>query len=132
MVRLNIEYAEQGFEAIVLGCRWDVTQLVIPDTYNGMPVVGIAPGAFRDFPNLLYVDLPDSLQYVDEEAFADCHALMSVRAGRGLKYLGEHAFFRCTSLTELNFETVPDADITAFAGCCLLTQQGEIASYRRT
>lgn len=127
-----LTFAVQGGSAVVLGCRADVTELTIPDTHNGLPVTAIAPGAFRGHPRLLSVVLPGSLRVVGDEAFADCHTLMSVTAGPALERLGERAFFRCIALTTLHFSSVPDADITTFAGCCLLTQQGEIASYRRT
>lgn len=126
-----LTFAVRGGCAVILGCKADVTALTIPDAWNGLPVTAIAPGAFRNHPCLLSVTLPNSLRTVGEEAFADCHALMHVTAGSGLERLGERAFFRCISLTGLHFATVPDADITTFAGCCLLTQQGEVASYRR-
>ncbi|MBQ7849625.1 MAG: leucine-rich repeat protein [Clostridia bacterium] len=127
-----LTFAVRNGSAVVIGCRAHVTEVTIPAEYNGLPVTSIAPAAFRSHPHLLSVTLPDSLRTVGDDAFADCHTLMSVSAGSGLERLGERAFLRCISLTKLDFRTVPDADITTFAGCYQLQASGEVASYRRT
>lgn len=129
-VSAGLEYAAGPDGAIVTGCARHLTELVIPAEHSGLPVTRIAPGAFRGHPHLLAVTLPDSLAIVGEEAFMDCHALMTVRGGAGLKRLGTRAFYQCVALRKLDFPAIPDADVTAFAGCYQLEAANEQASYR--
>lgn len=116
--------------AIVTGCSLHLTELIIPAECAGVPVTRIAPGSFRGHPHLLDVTLPDSLAVIGEEAFMDCHALMTVHGGAGLKRLGARAFYQCVALRKLDFPAIPDADVTAFAGCYQLEAANEQASYR--
>lgn len=52
---------------------------------------GIAPGAFRDT-GIEYLELPDKLALIGEEAFADCALLTDVRLPDSVVFIGERAF----------------------------------------
>ena len=70
--RSSVEYYVAGFEN---GYGDDVTLLVIPDTYEGGAVVGIAEGAFQGCESIEKVILPSSITDVEANAFEGCTAL---------------------------------------------------------
>ena len=64
------------FEAgyIVSYCDPSATgELVIPATYNGLPVIGIGTQAFIDCTGLTSITIPDSVIIVGPEAFSGCY-----------------------------------------------------------
>ena len=77
--------------------------LKIPATYNGEPVVAVAKEAFREKYGLRNLILPDSVRWIDEQAFYHCAELETVTLPVGLREIGKEAFFRCDKLTEVTF-----------------------------
>lgn len=73
--------------------------VVIPAELQGYPVVAIAEGAFGGNEYICSVAMPECLQSIDDEAFADCIALKEVALPTGLATLGEDVFKGCISLT---------------------------------
>ena len=45
--------------------------IAIPETVNGYPVTNISDGAFSDFSNVRDIDIPNTMEYIGEDAFAD-------------------------------------------------------------
>ena len=76
------------------------TDVVIPDTHNGIPVVGIAMDAFA-YENITSVVIPDTVTKIDNYAFYACEQLKSVTLPDTLIHVGEYAFYDCTSLTSI-------------------------------
>ena len=71
---------DDGTGYIVTGCDDDIAgEVIIPDTYNSLPVIEIAQNVFRD-----------------------CTDITSVYIGKNIKEIKEHAFNGCTSLTEVH------------------------------
>ena len=87
------------------------TELVIPSTYEGLPVVEIAQEAFKDCTQLTSVIFPATIeQYIQ---------------------VGDYAFAGCTGLTQITFPATAESYVKirllslhdyAFAGCTGLTQ----------
>ena len=98
----------------------DEPGVVIPESYNGMPVTSIGTEAFKGN-NLTAVFIPDTIISIESGAFRDCINLESVVIGNGVTSIGSYAFSSCTSLTSV---TIPDnvASIGggAFSGCSSL------------
>ena len=96
--------------------------VIIPDTINGLPVVGIATSAFEDCTALTSVTIPDNVTTIGNYAFFGCTGLTSVTIGNGVTTIGNFAFFGCTGLTSV---TIPDSVTSiinyAFSGCTALT-----------
>ncbi|MBR3438445.1 MAG: leucine-rich repeat protein, partial [Clostridia bacterium] len=66
-------------EITVTGCdEPEVSELVIPGTVGGCPVVKIAPSAFSPCEALTCVTLPGSIREIEENAFSGCDALTDV------------------------------------------------------
>ena len=92
-----------------------VETITVPDTIGGQPVVGIASGAFKEkFVGALYggsnsgvrvitVKLPETVQYIDDDAFSGCQGLAAVNMPRDLKRIGERAFYNCKNLVDAEF-----------------------------
>lgn len=107
------------------------TVIALPRTdAAGRPVTMIVPGAFRGRP-LTQIDLPDTVDTIGSEAFADCTRLCRVTGGRGVRHVAAGSFRGCFMLEGCDFlnENHPrgkaDVDWTAFAGCYTLTLAGE-------
>lgn len=92
-----------------------VETITVPDTIGGQPVVGIASGAFKEkFVGSLYggansgvrvitVKLPETVQYIDDDAFSGCQGLAAVNMPRDLKRIGERAFYNCKNIVDAEF-----------------------------
>lgn len=87
-VGLKIEYSDTFGGCKVVG-RGDCTDetIVIPDEYEGQPVVFIMPEAFLNDETLKKIVLPDTLTDVGDKAFAGCSNL-EYNELNGAKYLG--------------------------------------------
>lgn len=108
------------------------TDIVIPDTIDGLPVYVIGAGAFKGAA-LETVKITKNVVSIGSEAFSGCSKLKSVTftdvketndaiaKGNGVETLGDSAFASCI---ELNDITLPDSLETvgrsAFAGCIKL------------
>ena len=118
--RLIFEKTENGYS--VTGYEGAPTVVVIPETYEGLPVTSIGEWAFGDCFGLTSVVIPDSVTSIGDYAFAYCDGLTSVTIGEGVTSIGERAFAACYGLTSV---TIPDSVTSigseAFLGCTGLT-----------
>ena len=122
--RLSYTLSEDGTYYVVSGTDGVATDaLVIPATYEGLPVREIADGAFRgqkhfsslrfekdstlsvigrgafeDCSGLVKVELPPSLEIIGADAFLGCRRMDGITLPDGLKSLGYGAFSYCKGL----------------------------------
>ncbi len=108
---------------------------------NGTKV--IADGAF-EYSAISSVEIPDSVEYIGEEAFYNCDSLDNIIIPDSVKYLGESAFEYCSTLKDVKIgigitkirkdtfyrtniesiiipEGVTEIEESAFSGCLELT-----------
>ena len=123
-------------------------KIIIPEKFNGYPVVGIDIDAFKGNDSVVEVHIPDSLMFIRESAFhscknlkhivvyltmrpskkieigrfafAECSQLTSVSSMASL-ILYEYTFYNCKNLTRLN-ATVSYCSNSSFKNCRLLSQ----------
>ncbi len=76
---------------------------VIESEINGCPVTTIEHGALACAP-VTEIILPDTVEFVDYNAFMGCQYLEKVNFPKGLKHIGKKAFYGCDSLTELTLD----------------------------
>ena len=89
---------DDGTYLVSCGNARYLSDIVIPATYNGGAVVGIADSAFAYCPNLTSVIIPEGVTSIGEEAFTDCYNLTSVIIPEGVTSIGEYAFSGCYAL----------------------------------
>jgi len=80
-------------------------QVVIPATYNGLPVTEIAASAFFMADNITSVTISNSVTKIGNAAFKVCTSLTSVTIGSGVTSIGHDAFNGCTKLTSVTFNS---------------------------
>jgi len=78
--------------------------VVIPDTYNNLPVTEIGNQAFdRNSTSINSVIIPNSVTKIGALAFQGWVAIKSVTIGSGVKDIGANAFAGCIVLDSVTF-----------------------------
>lgn len=99
---LTYTLSEDGTQYAVTGIGTCTdTKIVIPNTYNNLPVTSIGSHAFYHSNNFTSITIPDSVTSIGEAAFLDRYDLASVVIGSGLTSIGEDAFAYCTNLKRI-------------------------------
>lgn len=95
------------------------TDVVVPATYENLPVTTLGFGAFQDAP-ITSVVIPNSVTAMENNVFSGCTSLTSVSLSNNITSISMNAFKDCTSLTSL---TIPEGVTTiaqnAFNSCNL-------------
>ena len=105
----------------------DLTEIVVPYYYKGLPVTEIGSSAFlyadrtnTKFQQIRSVVLPDSITKIGGNAFKAL-SLKKIDIGDGVKTIGAAAFQNIKTLTAIDLpETVTSIGKEAFSGCLLL------------
>ena len=121
-----MKYKDYGDHIEILSCEKDITELVIPEEIDGVPVTKIGQYVFKDNTKLQKVVLPDSMEMISGGAFDGCTALTDLDFGNGLVTIGGVGFggnFRgCTSLKEVKLpDSLQIIGSDAFSGCTALS-----------
>ena len=72
--------------------------IVIPDTYRGLPVTSIGKKAFFNKSDVTSVSIGKNVKSIGEYAFANCSYVTSITLPEGLTFIGESAFASCRLL----------------------------------
>lgn len=99
------------------------TDITIPETINGYPVIQIDPQAFSCMPMLRQLTLPEGLEIIGNYAFSDCYELTRVTIPDSVVGIGVHAFSGCLALTEVVLgDGLTEIPKRAFFECSNLTK----------
>jgi hypothetical protein len=116
---LTFTLNDDGVSYRVTDCDTAATgEMIIPSTYNGLPVTEIRrlyewdDGAFYYCTSLTSITIPDSVTSIGASAFSYCTSLTSITIPDSVTSIGAGAFYYCTSLTSV---TIPDS-VTAIGG----------------
>ncbi len=74
------------------------TSIIIAETYQGLPVIGIGEDAFRDCSDVTDIVIPESVTSIGDSAFRGCSALMSITIPDSVTSIGVDVFYGCSSL----------------------------------
>lgn len=96
--KLNAD--QKSYSVVGIGTCKD-TDIVIPDTHEGLPITIIGENAFCGCNSLLSVSMGDFVMSIDDYAFAGCELLISVSMGDSVRYIGDCAFSKCYSLNRV-------------------------------
>ena len=97
--------AGTGYSVNGIGTCTDA-DIVIPSTYNGLPVTSVEEAAFFNCYSITGITLPDSIISIGRIAFANCSALTSVIIPDSVIDIKDSAFSGCRSLESI---TLPDS-----------------------
>lgn len=73
----TLNSAKTGY--IVQKYSGSAAEVVVPDTYEGLPVTEIGEGAFENNASLKTVSLPSSIMRIGKRAFKNCSKLANVK-----------------------------------------------------
>ena len=124
-------YEIVGDHVELMGYTGTETDLVIPETLEGLPVTVIKSVAETShgfvitrsgFPSgISSLTVPGTVELIGSRAFADCDSLKRVVLCDGVKEIGESAFSSCTKLSEIIIpESVSAINSRAFYSCMSL------------
>ena len=95
------ELNDDGDSYTVTGLKDGVTppeELVIPSTYNGLPVTAVGDSAFQSNTTITSVTIPNGVTTIGTRAFSACSNLQNVTVPDSITYVGTGAFNSCNSL----------------------------------
>ncbi len=98
------------------------TQIVVPDTIEGLPVATIGESAFYGLVRLTSITFPDSITTMNDFALGACDGLTSVTLPKNLINIGDSVLANCTALENVTIpDTVTTISNSMFANCTGLT-----------
>ena len=120
---LSLQLNEDGKSYCVESCGYSVGgELIIPATYNSLPVTSIADEAFWGCRKMTHIVIPNTITYIGNQAFDDCTGLTCVTIGNNVKSIGEYAFYNCINLTAVTIpDSIKEIGRSAFHSCSGLT-----------
>ncbi len=80
--------------------------VVIPSTYNGLPVTAIANNVFKNNRYMTTLIISDGITSIGNYAFQSCTKLTSITIGADVKSIGTYAFSGCTLVSAIHFNAV--------------------------
>ena len=87
------------------------TDIIIPASYNDLPVTSIEYRSFSYNESITSVSIPSSITSIGDQAFYNCSELKSVTIPKSVTFIGDNAFYNCTNLTGVYI-----TDIAAWCG----------------
>ncbi len=103
--------------------------IVIPETYNGLPVTSIGDSAFNRCYTVKSITLPSSVTEIWHRAFANCYQLESVNIPSGVTGIGFYVFSGCKALRSVIIpSSVAYIGGDLFNGCTDITVNCEAES----
>ena len=94
----------------------ELTDLIIPEKHEGLPVTSIAPSAFEGDISLGRVTIPSTVTSIGAAAFSGCTNLAYAYIPESVTSIGESAFADCSNLTEIYFGAAKMADCASSDG----------------
>ena len=76
-------------------------ELIIPSSYNGIPVTAISDDAFNGLGNIYSVYIPQSITSIGHNAFRDCINLVNVEISSINPSMGNFVFRGCSNLVNI-------------------------------
>lgn len=91
------DISADGAYAEVIGYTGVATDIIIAETYNGLPVTNIYDNSFEG-KSITSVYIPDNVTNIGDDAFNGCSSLISINIPDSVTSIGISAFLYCDSL----------------------------------
>lgn len=118
----DFEFKLQDGEAIITGYKGSDLKIYIPSKIDERPVTQIGKNAFEEY-DMTYINIPDSVKKILDNAFKKCTCLETVKFSKSLELIGNSAFEECTNLNNVKLPTgLIYLEANAFASCDSLTK----------
>ena len=115
---LELQLVKANTEYQVVGAGLASGEVVIADTYRGLPITSIADDAFANNGTITKITMGANIREIGENAFKNCSDLESVEFSESLKTIGAYAFQGCTSLLSAELpDSVTEIGAYAFSYC---------------
>lgn len=88
-------------EIVALG-DVDKQNVIVPATIGSYTITGIGARACRYETELVHIQLPDTIQFIGDEAFYGCAKLQDITIPDGVKTIGGYAFENCDTLATIS------------------------------
>lgn len=106
---------------VLIGYNGSDTDIKIPDFINGISITGFSASAFSDNTAITSISFGKGITAINEGAFKNCTALLSVYAPNCTN-IGAEAFSGCIAFTTLSTPSVVNIGDKAFSNCTVLTK----------
>lgn len=124
-LQLELRMAANHYWVVIGLKNENLKEVYIPDKIDGYEVRSIADRAFANNLNITYVNMPETITYIGEDAFNGCSNLTRV-----YRYYNHYqklvvksrAFFCCENLSDIYLNNISELGKKAFAGCRSLTE----------
>lgn len=122
-----------GTVAVAVGTAV-ASDIVIPSTYNGLPVTAVMTDGFMysSFLKTISFENQAAITIIGSQAFAHCVALTSFSLPSNVTKINPSAFAFCSSLSEVAFESgskLTDFGTSCFMGCAALKDFSALPSH---
>ena len=113
-----VYYKIDDTSVAVIGYEGTETEIVIASTYEGLPVVEVANGAFAYLEKLTKIVIPNSVKRIGGSAFVDCDGLTEIIIPDSVTSIGSLAFQYCDNLTKIVIpKSMTSISESAFSWC---------------
>ena len=104
--KFEFELNEDGKGYTLVGMENAIGDIVVPGTYNELPVTKLAEDSIKDKPRMTSIVLPDSITEIEGYAFSgNLNELVSITIGKNVTIIGDYAIYSSSMLkfTTINF-----------------------------
>ncbi len=106
---------------IVDGDDCNISHVIIPETYNGIPITAIGKNAFFENDMIKKIVIGKNIQVIEDGAFSECESLSVVVFNSCLERIGKRAFLNNYMLKEIMLpNSLRYLGEAAFKNCILL------------
>ena len=116
----EFQLTDDGY--IVKGYTGNETNIIIPESFNGKPVIGIGDKAFEYNKSISSITIPSGVTYIGNNAFYGCSYLRNINLPNSLTEIKSYAFNDCSFLRNIILpEGVKIIGDSVFQDCSSLT-----------
>ena len=94
----GINYSVVAIDNAAFAYCTNLTSVIIPNSVNDIGYEAFANSSITN------INIPDNVESIGHRAFEECQALTTITIGKGLKKIGENAFNNCSNLKSVTID----------------------------